>query len=60
MITNNNTSLAADAAPATEPGLATLDPSAGYITTMNTYTFAPERVEEVLKYLVWSATETVR
>jgi len=46
MITNNNTSPAADAAPATEPGLTTLDPGAGYITTMNTYTVAPERVEE--------------
>ena len=60
MITNNKTSPAADAAPATEPGLTTLDPGAGYITTMNTYTLAPERVEEVLEYLVRSAIETVR
>jgi len=60
MITNNNTSPAADAAPATEPGLTTLDPGAGYITTMNTYTVAPERVEEVLEYLVRSAIKTVR
>jgi quinol monooxygenase YgiN len=60
MITNNNTSPAEDAAPATEPGLTTLDPGAGYITTMNTYTVAPERVEEVLEYLVRSAIETVR
>ena len=59
MTTNSKTSLAAHAAPATE-GLTTLDPGAGYITTMNTYTVAPERVEEVLKYLVRSATETVR
>jgi quinol monooxygenase YgiN len=60
MTTNNNTSAAAHAAPATEAGLTTLDPSAGYITTMNTYTVVPERVEEVLEYLVRSAAETVR
>lgn len=60
MTVNSNTSRAADAAQTTEAGLTKLDPSAGYITTMNTYTVAPERVEEVLEYLVRSATETVR
>ena len=60
MTTNNNTSPAAHVAPAAEAGLTTLDPGAGYITTMNTYTVAPERVEEVLEYLVRSAIETVR
>jgi len=60
MTTNNNTSPAAHAAPAIETRLTRLDPGAGYITTMNTYTVAPERVEEVLEYLVRSATETVR
>ena len=60
MITNNNTSRAAHAASATEAGLTTLDPGAGYVTTMNTYTVAPERAEEVLDYLVRSAVETVR
>jgi quinol monooxygenase YgiN len=60
MTTNSKTSLAASAGPASEAGLTTLDPNAGYITTMNTYTVAPERIEEVLKYLVQSATETVR
>jgi quinol monooxygenase YgiN len=40
--------------------LTTLDPSDGHITTINTYTVAPERAEEVLKYLVQSAEETVR
>jgi quinol monooxygenase YgiN len=60
MTTNNSTSSAAHAAPVTEAGLTTLDPSAGYITTMNTYTVAPERSEEVLEYLVRSAVETVR
>ena len=60
MMTNHNTSTAAHAAPATEAGLTTLDPGAGYVTTMNTYTVAPERVEEVLDYLLGSAVETVR
>jgi quinol monooxygenase YgiN len=59
MTTHNNTTPAAHAAPGTEV-LTTLDPGAGYITTMNTYTVAPERVEEVLEYLVSSAIETVR
>jgi quinol monooxygenase YgiN len=59
MTTHNNT-LPAHAALATETRLTRLDPSAGYLTTMNTYTVAPERVEEVLEYLVRSATETVR
>ena len=59
MTTQNNKSSAAHAAAATE-GLTTLDPGAGYITTMNTYTVSPERVEEVLEYLVRSAIETVR
>jgi quinol monooxygenase YgiN len=60
MTMDENTSAAAQAAPATKAGLTTLDPGSGYITTMNTYTVAPERVEEVLEYLVRSATETVR
>ena len=60
MTTSNNTSLVAHAAPATGPRLTTLDPGAGYVTTMNTYTVSPERAEEVLDYLVRSATETVR
>jgi quinol monooxygenase YgiN len=60
MTTVNKTSHAPQAAPATAAGLTTLDPSASYVTTMNTYTVAPERVEEVLEYLVRSAIETVR
>lgn len=43
-----------------ETGLTTLDPNAGHITTINTYTVTPERAEEVLTYLVHSAEETVR
>ena len=59
-MTTHNTLPAAQAALAAETRLKTLDPGAGYITTMNTYTVAPERVEEVLEYLVRSAIETVR
>ena len=40
--------------------LTTLDPGAGYITTVHTYMVAPERAEHVLDYLVRSARETVR
>jgi quinol monooxygenase YgiN len=38
----------------------TLDPNAGYITTINAYSVTPERTEEVLAYLVHSAVETIR
>ena len=60
MTAHNNTLPAAQATLAKEKRLTALDPGAGYITTMNTYTVAPEWVEEVLEYLVRSATETVR
>ena len=60
MTANTNTSREAHAAQATKAGLTTLDPSAGCITTMNTYTVAPERAEEVLEYLERSTMETVR
>jgi quinol monooxygenase YgiN len=60
MTTNDSTSAAAHAAPVTEARLTTLDPIADYVTTMNTYTVAPERAEEVLGYLVRSAIKTVR
>ena len=60
MKTGNNASPAAHAAPEIRAGLTTLDPGTGYVTTMNTYTVSPERAEEVLDYLVRSATETVR
>jgi quinol monooxygenase YgiN len=40
--------------------LTTLDPDAGYVTTVNTYTVTPEHAERVLDYLVRSARETVR
>ena len=41
MTNHNNTSRAAHAASATKAGFTTLDPGAGYVTTMNTYTVAP-------------------
>ena len=60
MTMDKNTSASAQAAPEIRAGLTTLDPGAGYITTMNTYTVTPDRVEQVLAYLVRSANETVR
>lgn len=45
---------------AVKTALTTLDPGASHVTTINTYTVAPERAEEVLSYLVKSAVETVR
>jgi quinol monooxygenase YgiN len=60
MTTVNKTTKAPHAASENAARLRTLDPGAGYITTMNTYTVAPDRSEEVLEYLVRSAVETVR
>ncbi len=40
--------------------LTTLDPDAGYVTIINTYTVAPERAEELLQTLVRSTNETLR
>ena len=60
MTIDNQRSVITKATSEEDARLTTLDPGAGYITTMNTYTVAPERVEEVLEYLVRSAIETVR
>ena len=60
MTIDNQRSVITKAASEEDARLTTLDPDAGYVTTMNTYTVAPERTEEVLDYLVRSATETVR
>lgn len=38
----------------------TLDPGAGYVTIINTYTVAPERAEALLDLLVRSTVETIR
>ena len=40
--------------------LTTLDPSAGYITIINTYVVAPERAEALLNLLVRATAETIR
>lgn len=45
---------------ASDAQLTTLDPRAGYITTINIYTVTPDRADEVLNYLIRSAEETVR
>jgi len=42
------------------PEVPKLDPTAGHITTINTYSIAPEQAEDVMDYLVRSAQETVR
>jgi heme-degrading monooxygenase HmoA len=60
MTTNNKTSPAAHAAPGTGAGLTMLDPSAGYITIINTYAVAPERAEALLDFLVRATNETIR
>ena len=60
MTTNNKTLPAAHAAPETGAGLTMLDPSAGYITIINTYTVAPERAEALLDFLVRATNETIR
>lgn len=44
---------------ATTGSPAVLDPDADLITTINTYTVAPERAEEVLSYLVDAAGKTM-
>ncbi len=51
---------AAHSAPETDAPLTTLDPRAGYVTIINTYTVAPERAEELLEMLVRSTVETLR
>jgi quinol monooxygenase YgiN len=44
----------------TDAQLTTLDPGAGYITIINTYAVAPERVEALLDFLLRSTHETIR
>ena len=44
----------------TPQGTTILDPAPGHATTMNTYNVTPERVEEVLEYLIRSAENVVR
>jgi quinol monooxygenase YgiN len=56
-MTTSNTSCVASE---TDTQLTTLDPSAGYITIINTYAVAPERAEALLDFLVRSTHETIR
>jgi quinol monooxygenase YgiN len=44
----------------TPQGTTILDPASGQATTMNTYNVTPERVDEVLEYLIRSAENVVR
>jgi hypothetical protein len=60
MTIENNTSHAAQAAQQTRGGLTTLDPSAGYITIINTYAVGPDRAEALLDFLVRATNEAIR
>jgi quinol monooxygenase YgiN len=51
---------AAADAPGSGTHRATLDPNAGYLTVINTYSVAPERAEELLDVLGRATTETLR
>ena len=58
-----NMSLATPAAHGAEGpalGLPTLDPSAGYVTIINTYEVAPERADELLDLLARATADTIR
>jgi len=59
-MTTSNTSSAVRVTSETDTQLTTLDPSAGYITIINTYAVAPERAEALLHFLVRSTQETIR
>ena len=48
-----------DVVSADDP-LTTLDPSAGYVTIVNTYDVAPERAEELLEFVVRSTVDILR
>ena len=59
-MTNKPASLASHDTPDIGSKLTTLDPSAGYITIINTYAVAPERAEALLNLLVRATAETIR
>lgn len=59
-MTTNDTSPTAHDAPGTGTRRVTLDPAAGYVTILNTYTVAPERAEELLQTLVRSTNEALQ
>jgi quinol monooxygenase YgiN len=50
---------APDNSPQTGAHLTTLDPGAGFVTTINTYTVTPDRAEELLNMLVRLMAETL-
>lgn len=59
-MTTESTAPAAHDGAATGPRLTTLDPSAGYVTIINTYAVAPDRAEALLEMLVRATAETLR
>jgi hypothetical protein len=59
-MTNEPTSVASCDTLDTGATLATLDPSAGYLTVINTYAVAPERAEALLELLIRATEETLK
>jgi quinol monooxygenase YgiN len=59
-MTNKPTSLASHDALEAGARLTTIDPSAGYLTVINTYAVAPERAEALLEVLIRATEETLR
>ena len=59
-MTNEPTSAASRYAFKTGANLTTLDPSAGYLTVINTYAVAPERAEALLELLIRATEETLK
>jgi hypothetical protein len=60
MTTVDKTSRAPHAASETGARLTLLDPSACYITIINTYSVAPERADDLLGFLLCATNETIR
>lgn len=59
-MTTDLTSAVAQNAPKNSTRLVTLDPDAGYVTIINTYSVAPERSAELIETLVRSTNETLQ
>ncbi len=59
-MTTKPTSSVAQDAQETGTRRVTLDPTAGYVTIINTYVVAPGRAEELLQTLVRSTDETLQ
>ena len=56
----NNTPFAAPSAPNNGAETTTLNPAAGYLVVINTYTVEPEHAERVLDLLIHATSEVLR